>query len=226
MSSDNTRWGGLVALQSRFAAKGSVEKKSAATHSPALSTPDFTLLDPYVAELARWNRTIRLVGPRDEEGIAAQVADSLAPFLIVAPTFPLLDIGSGAGLPAIPLALLWGERVVCVEPRRKRVTFLNQVKRLLGLEQVETVCARAEEVLAPHPALANSFACVTARAVSDVATLLGWAEPYLAPDGVAVLGRGGGAPVEVEGWKLVSFEEYESQATGAPRSVVVYSRAQ
>ncbi len=209
MSADASRWGALE----EFCPAGQ-----------PFATAEFSRLDPYVAELMRWNKTIRLVGPRDEEGIAAQVRDALAPFLMVPPTFPLLDIGSGAGLPAIALALLWRDRVVCIEPRRKRVTFLNHISRVLGLDKVEPVCARAQEALALRPELAGAFACVTARAVSDVETLLEWAVPYLAPGGVVVLGRGGQSPAEVEGWRLVRHESYVSPASGAPRSVVVYSR--
>lgn len=177
-------------------------------------------LDLFVAELARWNKAIRLVGPRDEEGIALQVVDSLLPFCHEPPAFPLLDIGSGAGLPAIPLALLWkGARVVCLEPRDKRVTFLRHGARTLGLPGVEVAQGRAGE---PHPGLHCAFACVTARAVADVPTLLAWSAPFLAPGGKVLLGRGGEPPQEVEGWRLVYHRFYPGLPGTGERSVATY----
>lgn len=210
-STASERWSALEAL----ADKG---KESVFTGC------DLAALDSFVAELARWNKAIRLVGPRDEEGIAAQVADALEPFLFMPPRFPLLDIGSGAGLPAVPLALLTGEEVLCVEPRQKRVTFLNHIARHLALPNLSTLCARVEEVAKTQPEKLGSFACVTARAVSDVETLLSWAHPYLAPEGRVVLGRGGEGAPEVEGWRLLSRIEYVGSATSSPRSVVAYTR--
>ncbi len=184
--------------------------------------PDFTLLDEYVSELNRWNKAIRLVGPRDEEGIARQVVDSLGPFFIEPPTFPLLDIGSGAGLPAIPLACLWrGERVVCLEPRAKRASFLRHMVRHLGLDTVEVAEGRAEEVIKSDPAMAGSFSTVTARAVASVEELLEMSRPYLASEGKVVLGRGPQPPVMVEGWRLRTDENYLGPG-GEKRTVLVY----
>lgn len=182
-------------------------------------------LDCYVAELVRWNKAIRLVGPYDEDGIAEQVVDALLPFKYCPPSFPLLDIGSGAGLPAIPLAVGFpGHEVVCIEPRTKRVSFLRHAARTLGLEKVRVFEGRAEEVIADEPALEGHFRCVTARAVADVETLLNWALPYLSPEGMVVLGRGVERLPTPGGWRLESAKEYVNPLSGSNRLVAAYLR--
>ncbi len=182
-------------------------------------------LDLYVAELVKWNKAIRLVGPSDADGIRLQVVDSLLPLLVERPRFPLLDIGSGAGLPAIPLAIASpGQPITCLEPRIKRVSFLNNAVRVLGLTGVRVVEGRAGGG-EPAPGLFASFNCVTARAVSDVPTLLGWAAPYLAQGGEVLLGRGGDddAP-RVGGWRVSRLSEYPSPEGVGRRFVVGYRR--
>lgn len=184
---------------------------------------DGKALDAYVVELLKWNKAVRLIGPSDPEGAALQIVDSLLPFLYAEPSFPLLDIGSGAGLPAIPLAILWrGEEIVCVEPRSKRVSFIRHAARVLELGQVVAHCARAEE-LHHDQRLIGSFATVTARAVADVKTLLSLARPFLSQEGRVILGRGGEMPVEVEGWSLASHTCYSGPEGVKERSVVVYA---
>lgn len=188
--------------------------------------PDFTLLDKFVEELEKWNRAVRLVGPFDREGIAVQVADSLLPFKFSRPEFPLLDIGSGAGLPAIPIAATWKSgKVLCIEPRSKRVSFIRHAARTLGLTGVKAVCARAEEALIQQPELAGAFASVTARAVADVQTLLSLASPYLAEGGRVLLGRGGEDAPPTPGWTLLERHEYIGPTEGGTRSLLVFSKS-
>lgn len=187
---------------------------------------DTARLDGFTDELLRWNKAIRLVGPGDVEGIALQITDSLLPLLVAPPSFPLFDIGSGAGLPAIPLAIAHpGEEILCLEPRAKRVSFLRHAARLLGLTSVKVVEGRADAARPPLPEMAGAFRCATARAVSDIPTLLGWASPCLAPGGEVLLGRGGAeAPPEVRGWRITRLLEYRGPESLGRRYVVGYSR--
>lgn len=188
--------------------------------------PDIELLDRFVSELAKWNSTIRLVGPFDAEGIAVQVADSLLPFKFHPPLFPMLDIGSGAGLPAIPVAATWPEgRILCVESRSKRVSFIRHAARTLGLQNVRAVCARAEEVVAVDPSLKSSFGSVTARAVADVPTLLALAGPFLAEGGRVLLGRGGEETPPTPGWTLLERHDYPGPTEGGKRSLLVFAKS-
>jgi len=183
-------------------------------------------LEAYAIELERWNRAMRLVGPRDLPGIRLQVADALAPFLLVPPPFPLLDIGSGAGLPALPLALSFpGEEVVCLEPLGKRVTFLRHAARTLALQRVHIVQGRSDGACRAHPELARAFASVTARAVADAALLLGEARPFLRPRGEVFLPRGDEPPPEAPGWELLRDVAYPPLPGLGPRRLQVFRLA-
>ena len=134
----------------------------------------------YLALLAKWNRTYNLTAVRDEAAMVGQhVLDSLAvlPWL----TFDsLADVGSGGGLPGIPLAIARPEaRVALVESNQKNAAFLQQAKIELGLANVEVVQARAEG-WRPEPL----FDTVTSRAFSDLAEFLRLTSHLLAAGGV------------------------------------------
>ncbi|MDW7708972.1 MAG: RsmG family class I SAM-dependent methyltransferase [Deferrisomatales bacterium] len=181
--------------------------------------------ETYARELERWNRSVRLVGPRDLPGIRLQIADAVLPFLLVPPRFPLLDIGSGAGLPALPIALAWpGAVVVCLEPLGKRASFLRHAVRVLGLGRVRVVQSRHEEALREQPELAGSFASVTARALAAPHSLLKSARPFLAPSGDVFLLLGSGPAEPPIGWSSVEDLEYPPPPGAGPRRLQVYRR--
>lgn len=193
---------------------------------------DFEALEGYAVELERWNRSIRLVGPKDLEGVRVQIADALLPFLHVVPAFPLLDIGSGAGLPGLAIAAGLRKRweggstqIVCMEPQGKRVSFLRHGIRHLGLKGVEVVGERAEDALGKRPELGGYFLTVTARAVSEPGVLLSLAAPFLAVGGRTILPRGAELPINAEGWRLTMERSYEGPAGVGARTVHVYARA-
>lgn len=182
-------------------------------------------LEAYARELARWNRSLRLVGPRDLPGIRVQIADALCPFLLVPPPFPLLDIGSGAGLPALPVALCFpGAPVFCLEPLAKRVSFLRHAGRVLGLAALHVLPGRMEDA-SRRPELRGFFAAVTARAVADPLVLLAGARPFLREDGQAFLLRGPAPPPAVPGWELHRDEQYPAPPGLGPRRLAVYRLA-
>ncbi|MBI5440146.1 MAG: class I SAM-dependent methyltransferase [Deltaproteobacteria bacterium] len=182
-------------------------------------------LERYAQEIERWNRSIRLVGPKDREGIRLQIADALLPFLWERPSFPLLDLGSGAGLPAVPLAVAFpGQPLVALEPNAKKASFLRNALRLLGLKEARVIVARAEEAFRETPELAAAFATVTARAVAEPEVLLPLLAPYLAPSGRALLPRGEEPGPDIEGWVLAGDRPYEGPPGLGKRRVLVYRR--
>lgn len=137
--------------------------------------------------LVRWNRVHNLTAVRDpQEMIAHHLLDSLAvsPYLYGE---TVLDVGSGAGLPGIPLAVVNPQRhFVLLDASNKRVRFLRQVIVELGLSNVEAVHERIERYRPAAP-----FATVTSRAFAALGDFVAAAQGLLAPDGrlLAMKGR-------------------------------------
>ncbi|MCM3778650.1 16S rRNA (guanine(527)-N(7))-methyltransferase RsmG [Microbacterium hydrocarbonoxydans] len=115
---------------------------------------------------------------------------------IAAPLFhgAVADVGSGAGLPGLVLAIARPDvHITLVEPMERRVAWLTEQKSALGLDNVEVLRARAEEVDRPQ-----GFDVVTARAVSALRTLLPWTAPLVRSGGELVLLKGKNAANEID----------------------------
>ena len=142
------------------------------------------LLD-YVDLLARWNATYNLSAVRDPaEMVTRHLLDSLA-ILPHVHGATLADLGSGAGLPGIPLAIVAPERrVTVVDSNGKKTRFLRAAVRELALANVQVAESRVEQVT-------GRFDCITARAFASLADMLGWGGHLLAAEGVwlALKGR-------------------------------------
>ena len=143
------------------------------------------LLD-YVALIAKWNRVYNLTAVRDPgEMIGLHVLDSLA----VLPHLPgrtLLDVGSGAGLPGIPLAIARPDlEVTLLDSNQKKTSFQQQAAIELGLTNVRTVNARAESWETQQ-----RFDVVISRAFSEIADFVSAAGRLAADGGVLLAMKG------------------------------------
>ncbi|MFJ5828096.1 16S rRNA (guanine(527)-N(7))-methyltransferase RsmG [Streptomyces sp. NPDC093089] len=106
------------------------------------------------------------------------------------------DVGSGAGLPGIPLALVRRDlKITLLEPLLRRTNFLQEVVELLGLDHVTVVRGRAEEMLGKI----TPVHVVTARAVAPLDRLAGWGVPLLRPYGEMLALKGDTAEEEING---------------------------
>lgn len=138
-----------------------------------------------------------LIGPREAPRVWDRHVLNCA---VVAELVPdgarVVDVGSGAGLPGIPLALVRPDlTVVLVEPLARRVEWLREVVADLGLA-VEVERGRAEETVVRQRW--EGADVVTARAVAPLARLAGWSMPLLRPGGLLLAIKGASAPAEVE----------------------------
>lgn len=116
--------------------------------------------------------------------------------VIAAPLFQgsVADVGSGAGLPGLVLAIARPDvRWTLIEPMERRITWLNEQVAALGLDNVEVLRARAEEVRRPE-----KFDMVTARAVSALRTLIPLVAPLVRDGGELALLKGMNAPAEID----------------------------
>jgi 16S rRNA (guanine527-N7)-methyltransferase len=140
----------------------------------------------YLALLARWNRAYNLTAVRDPlQMVSLHLLDSLSvgPFLFGA---SVLDLGTGAGLPGIPLALLHPERRFwLLDSNGKKTRFVRQAVMDLGLANCEVVQARME---AYRPR--RKFATIVARALASLSVLKTLGEPLLERPGRLLLMKG------------------------------------
>lgn len=180
----------------------------------------------YLALIAKWNRVHNLTAVRDSaKMVSVHVLDSLA----VAPHLQagsVVDVGSGAGLPGIPLALMWPQtRVVLLDSNHKKAAFLRQAVIELGLRNAEVVCERVE-MWRP----AEKFDVVISRAFSDLPEFVKLAG-HLCADGGLVAAMKGVYPDEELAqlpatFKLHSAPSLKVPGLGAERHLVLVSPAQ
>ncbi len=147
----------------------------------------FTFLD----ELMVWNRKVNLTGLESKERIIHELLlDSLLAGVVMPEEGRFLDIGSGAGFPAVPLKILKPSLATyLVEPRKKRVRFLRHVIRILAIKHVTVIEGRIQD----QSGVLNrsGYDVITFRALGPVPQMVAYGEPYLRDEGVMVIFRGG-----------------------------------
>ncbi|MEC7785455.1 MAG: 16S rRNA (guanine(527)-N(7))-methyltransferase RsmG [Nitrospinota bacterium] len=141
-------------------------------------------LSSYLHLLVKWNKKINLTSEKTaQEILQRHVFDSLHYCRTVFPNDRIIDIGSGAGFPGIPLKIIYPNlNAILVESQRKRCSFLNTVIQELNLGKTIVVNARAEQIL-PAPLVD----VVVLRAVSDINSCLELAAGFLGRGGKVVL---------------------------------------
>jgi 16S rRNA (guanine527-N7)-methyltransferase len=152
------------------------------------------LAEAYVARLAGDGVVRGLIGPRERDRLwDRHVLNCAAVVPLIGPGRAVGDLGSGAGLPGIVIALLRPDvSVDLIEPLDRRAGFLQETVDLLGLENCRVIRARAESL-----AGTDGYDVVTARAVAPLDRLLGWALPLLRPGGQLLALKGAGAADEL-----------------------------
>ena len=141
----------------------------------------------YLELLAKWNRVHNLTAVRDPEQMVAQhLLDSLAVLPRLAACNSLIDVGSGGGLPGIPLAIARPQMAVTLlDSSAKKTAFLRQAQLELGLDNLVVVCARVEAYQPETP-----FEVVISRAFADLSEFAALAAHLCAPNGVLLAMKG------------------------------------
>ena len=188
----------------------------------ALPTGAVERLLDYVELLHRWNSAYNLTAVRDtREMVTRHLLDSLA----VAPWVSgasLADLGTGPGLPGIPLALAAPDRqVILVDSNGKKTRFLREAVRVLKLANAHVVESRVE-------ALSGQFDCITARAFASLADMLAWGGKLLTRDGVWLALKGRYPSDELaglpDGFRIDAIQALHVPGLDAERHVVVIKR--
>ena len=141
----------------------------------------------YLDLLVKWNQKINLTSEKSSQDILLRhIFDSLQYAPVISPKDQIVDIGSGAGFPGIPLKIIYPELVATlIESQRKRCSFLETVIFELGLKATKVINDRAEKISPERLVEAVIF-----RGVSDIQSCLELAIPFLGREGKVVLKKG------------------------------------
>ena len=159
----------------------------------------------YLTELLKWNQKMNLTAIRTEKGIVLRhFLDSLSVFPYLSDISSLLDIGSGAGFPGIPLKIVKpSPEMTLIDSVRKKIDFQRHIIRVLGLKGIEAIHGRVQDKEI-RQTMAERFDMVISRAFSDLQSFLIFSFPFLKKGGAVLAMKG---VMDEEEIRLLSHRE-------------------
>jgi 16S rRNA (guanine527-N7)-methyltransferase len=197
-----------------------------------LSATNIADLELFLQEMTRWNQVHNLTAIEGEkDSIRLHLIDSIAVLPVLrqflqGPSPKIADLGSGGGLPAIPIAIVQPEwHLSLIEAIRKKTAFLQHVRGKLKLKNIEVLCERVEDAAAQQPA---QFDAVISRAFTNLARFLDLSLPFLKPNGLVFAMKAKRADdemkdVSLEDWRLVADEPLYIPNLAVERRLLVLS---
>ena len=197
-----------------------------------LSSANINDLELFLQEMGRWNQVHNLTAIEGEkESIRLHLIDSIAVLPVLRQFLEgaspkIADLGSGGGLPAIPIAIVQPEwRLTLIEAIRKKTAFLQHVRGKLKLKNIEVLCERVEDAALQQPA---QFDAVISRAFTNLARFLDLSLPFLRPDGLVFAMKAKRADDEMkevcmDDWRLVADELLHIPNLAVERRLLVLS---
>lgn len=197
-----------------------------------LSTKDITDLELFLQEMCRWNQVHNLTAIEGEQNsIRLHLIDSITVLPIMRqfltnPNPSIADLGSGGGLPAIPIAILQtGWNLTLIESIRKKTAFLQHIRGKLKLNNVKVLSERVEVVGKNQ---SGQFDAVISRAFTNLAHFLELALPLLKPNGLVFAMKARRADEELrdvcmDDWRMVADELLQIPNLAVERRLLVLS---
>jgi len=197
-----------------------------------LSAANIADLELFLQEMGRWNQVHNLTAIEGEkDSVRLHLIDSIAVLPVLRQFLKSLspkiaDLGSGGGLPAIPIAIIEPEwQISLIEAIRKKTAFLQHVRGKLKLKNIEVLCERVEDAAMQQPA---QFDAVISRAFTNLARFLDLSLPFLKPDGLVFAMKAKRADDEMkdvcmEDWRLLADEPLHIPNLAVERRLLVLS---
>ena len=195
-----------------------------------LSDANIADLELFLQEMGRWNQVHNLTAIEGEQdSVRLHLIDSIAVLPVMKqflgePSPKIADLGSGGGLPAIPIAIVQPEwRLTLIEAVRKKTAFLQHVRGKLKLKNIQVLSERVEDVAVQQPA---QFDAVISRAFTSLARFLSLSLPLLKPDGLVFAMKGKRADEEMQevcmdDWQLLADEPLHIPNLSVERRLLV-----
>ena len=197
-----------------------------------LSSANIADLELFLQEMGRWNQVHNLTAIEGEKNsVRLHLIDSITVFPVMRQFLAInnpkiADLGSGGGLPAIPIAILQPEwQVTLIEAIRKKTAFLQHIRGKLDLKNIQVLSERVEAVAKAQPA---QFDAVISRAFTNLAHFLELSLPLLKPDGLVFAMKAKRADEELQDvcmddWRLVADEPLHIPNLAVERRLLVLS---
>ena len=195
-----------------------------------LSPSNIADLELFLQEMGRWNQVHNLTAIEGEkDSVRLHLIDSIAVLPVLrrflkGSSPKIADLGSGGGLPAIPIAIVQPEwHLSLIEAIRKKTAFLQHVRGKLKLKNIEVLCERVEDAAVQQPA---QFDAVISRAFTNLARFLELSLPFLKPDGLVFAMKAKRADdemkdVSMDHWRLVADEPLHIPNLAVERRLLV-----
>ena len=188
----------------------------------------------YMNLLIEWNKRINLTAITEEDDIVMKhFVDSLTISKYIDNNKRIIDIGTGAGFPGIPLKIYNKSlKITLLDSLNKRINFLNEVIKELELKDIEAIHGRAEE-LARKSEYREKFDIATSRAVSNLSTLAEYMLPFIKINGICICMKGSNINEEVEnakhaikelGGRIEKIDEFFLNNNDIKRSIIIIKK--
>ena len=188
----------------------------------------------YMKELLEWNEKINLTAITEEKDIILKhFVDSLTALKYIKKGSKVIDIGTGAGFPVIPLKIQREDiKIILMDSLNKRINFLKEMIIKLSLENIEAIHSRAEE-LARNIDYREGYDIAISRAVANLSTLVEYMLPFVKIGGKCICMKGSNIDEEVEnskkaikelGGKLIKVDNFILPNSDYERNIIIIEK--